>query len=564
MLSHLYTSVWTETIDTCPAPPRTTFGSAAAPPEPQMNLDTDPAYPSRRSAVLADNVVATSHPLAAQAGLEMLRQGGNAVDAAIATAAALTIVEPTGNGLGSDAFCILWDGSDLHGLNASGRAPAAWTPDRFAGGMAQHGWDSVTVPGAVSAWIDLSERFGTLDLATVLAPAIRLAEDGFPVSPVIATLWARGAAVLKEQPGFAETFMPHGRAPAAGERFRNPGAARTLRAIAESRGRAFYDGEIAEEIAAFAKAHGGAMTVEDLAAHENDWCGTINQSFDDLSLHEIPPNGQGIAALMALGMLDRTEIRDHGPDDLAAVHLQIEAIKLAYADLHRFVADRRFMTEVPETALLDPDYLAGRAALIDANRAQDHGPGAPKRGGTVLLTVGDASGMMVSFIQSNYAGFGSGVVVPGTGISMQNRGFGFTTEPGYPNQVAPGKRPFHTIIPGFAMQGQQPLMAFGMMGGPIQAQGHVQLLLRTGLWGQNVQAAADAPRWRMIEGFDVACEATMRADLREGLQRLGHKVQVETPDSAFGFGGAQLVHRLADGGYAGGSDPRKDGQAVGF
>ncbi|AWI84900.1 gamma-glutamyltransferase [Alloyangia pacifica] len=529
-----------------------------------MRLRHDPVYPSRRSPVLAENVVATSQPLATQAGLTILQQGGNAVDAAIATAAALTVVEPTGNGLGSDAFCILWDGKQLHGLNASGRAPAAWSPERFPDGMPQHGWDSVTVPGAVSAWVELSERFGKLGLATVLAPAIRYAEEGFIVSPVIATLWAKGAETLGKQPGFAETFLPGGRAPKAGERFRNPGAARTLRAIADTKGRAFYEGEIAEEIIAFSQANGGAMTIEDLKAQKPDWCGTVSQSFDDVELHEIPPNGQGIAALMALGMLQHTSIRDHGPDDLTAVHLQIEAIKLAYADLHAFVADRDHMTEVDETALLDPAYLKSRAALIAEDKAQDFGPGAPKRGGTVLLNVGDASGMMVSFIQSNYAGFGSGVVVPGTGVSMQNRGFGFTTEEGHPNRVAGGKRPFHTIIPGFAMKNGQPLMAFGMMGGPIQAQGHMQLLLRTELWDQDVQTAADAPRWRMIKGLDVACEPSMAPELLDGLKALGHQVQVEAPDNAFGFGGAQLVHRLPEGGFAAGSDPRKDGQAAGF
>ena len=306
------------------------------------------------------------------------------------------------------------------------------------------------------------------------------------------------------------------------------------------------------------------MTADDLAAHHNDWCGTISQSFDDVELHEIPPNGQGIAALMALGMLQHTDIRDHGPDDLAAVHLQIEAIKLAYADLHAYVADRDHMTDVDEAALLDPEYLKSRAALIDANKAQDFGAGAPKQGGTVLLNVGDASGMMVSFIQSNYAGFGSGVVVPGTGVSMQNRGFGFTTQDGHPNQVAPGKRPFHTIIPGFAMKNGAPLMAFGMMGGPIQAQGHMQLLLRTQLWDQDPQTAADAPRWRAIEGLAVACEPSMPADLLDGLKALGHAIQIEAPDNAFGFGGAQLVQRNAAGGYAAGSDPRKDGQAAGF
>ncbi|GAW36964.1 putative gamma-glutamyltransferase YwrD [Roseovarius sp. A-2] len=529
-----------------------------------MRLRHDPVYPSRRSPVLAENVVATSQPLATQAGLTIMQQGGNAVDAAIATAAALTIVEPTGNGLGSDAFCILWDGVKLHGLNASGRAPAAWSPERFPDGMVQYGWDSVTVPGAVSAWVELSEKFGKLGLATVLAPAIRYAEDGFIVSPVIARLWAKGAEILGNQPGFAETFMPNGRAPKAGERFRNPGAARTLRLIAETKGRAFYEGELAEEIAAFAKANGGAMTTEDLAAHTLDWCGTVSQSFDDMELHEIPPNGQGIAALMALGMLHHTDIRDDGPDDLAAIHLQIEAVKLAYADLHAFVADRDHMTEVDETALLDPDYLKSRAALISADKAQDFGPGAPKRGGTVLMSTADADGMMVSFIQSNYAGFGSGVVVPGTGISMQNRGFGFTTEKGHQNQVAGGKRPFHTIIPGFAMKNGAPLMAFGMMGGPIQAMGHLQLLLRTQLWEQDVQVAADAPRWRTIEGLDVACEASMGETLLNGLRKLGHRIVVEAPDNAFGFGGAQLIARLPEGGYMAGSDPRKDGQAAGF
>ncbi|SFJ11611.1 gamma-glutamyltransferase family protein [Celeribacter neptunius] len=529
-----------------------------------MQLRHDPVYPTRRSPVLAENVVATSQPLATQAGLSILAQGGNAVDAAIATAATLTIVEPTGNGLGSDAFCILWDGQELHGLNASGCAPAAWSPERFPDGMPQLGWDAVTVPGAVSAWVELSERFGKLDLATVLAPAIKYAEDGFIVSPVIGALWQRGAERLGSQPGFAETFMPGGRAPKAGERFRNPGAARTLRAIAETKGRAFYEGEIAEEIVGFAKAHGGAMTLEDLAAHKPEWCGTISQSFDDVELHEIPPNGQGIAALMALGILQHSPIRDYGPDDLEAVHLQIEAIKLAYSDLHAFVADRRFMTDVTEESLLDAEYLKSRAALLDLSQAQDFGPGAPKRGGTVLMSVADASGMMVSFIQSNYAGFGSGVVVPGTGVSMQNRGFGFNTEIGHPNCVAGGKRPFHTIIPGFAMKNGAPLMAFGMMGGPIQAQGHLQLLLRTQLWDQDPQTAADAPRWRMIEGLEVACEPTMPEAVLDGLRALGHQIQIEAPDNAFGFGGAQLIERLPDGSYAGGSDPRKDGYAAGY
>ncbi|MBO9427011.1 gamma-glutamyltransferase family protein [Labrenzia sp. R4_1] len=524
----------------------------------------DPIYPSRRSPVLADNVVATSQPLAAQAGLRILQQGGNAVDAAIATAAALTVVEPSGNGLGSDAFCILWDGKELHGLNASGRSPAAWTLDRFPKGMPDLGVDTVTVPGAVSAWVSLSERFGQLDLETVLTPAVRYADEGFIVSPVIAKLWSNAAVLLGDQPGFAETFLPEGRAPKAGERFRNPGAADTTREIGRTRGESFYKGALAEKIVNFLKANGGAMTLEDMSSHEAEWCGTLMQPFDDVDLHEIPPNGQGIAALMALGILNHTGIRDYGPDDVQSLHLQIEAIKLAYRDLHAFVADRAEMRTVGERDLLDASYLKSRAELIDPNRAIDHGVGAPKRGGTVLLNTGDASGMMVSFIQSNYAGFGSGVVVPGIGVSLQNRGAGFNTIPGHPNCVAGRKRPMHTIIPGFAMKNGQPLMAFGMMGGPIQAQGHVQLLLRTQIWNQDVQTAACAPRWRMVEGLKVACELTMSAKVREGLSALGHQVSVESPDNAFGFGGAQLVHRLPDGGYVAGSDPRKDGQAVGF
>lgn len=531
-----------------------------------MSLRHDALYASRRSPVLADNVVSTSHPLAAQAGLSMLARGGNAVDAAIAAAAVLTVVEPTGNGLGSDAFCILWDGSELHGLNASGAAPAGWTAERFAGldAIPFRGWESVTVPGAVSAWAELASRFGTLDLPTLLAPAIGYAEDGFVVTPVIGELWARGAEMLSAQPGFAANFMPGGRAPRAGERYRNPDHARTLQTIAESGGRAFYEGVLAERIAAFAAEHGAALSAADLAAHRPEWCGTISGGFDAQELHEIPPNGQGIAAIMALGMLEQTGIRDLGPDDLRALHLQIEAIKLAFADLYRYVADGRWMAQVTAADLIDRGYLAERGRLIDPERAQEHGPGAPKHGGTVYLSTADASGMMVSFIQSNYSGFGSGVVVPGTGISLQNRGAGFSLEPGHPNEVGPGKRPFHTIIPGFLMQDGAPRMSFGVMGGPMQAQGHVQMVLRTRLWGQDVQTAVDAPRWRFVAGAEVACEEALPAPTRARLTEMGHRISVEPPDSAFGFGGAQLIARLDGGGYAAGSDPRKDGQAVGF
>jgi gamma-glutamyltranspeptidase/glutathione hydrolase len=530
-----------------------------------MQLTCTGTYRSRRSPVLARNVVAASQPLAAQAGLRMLQRGGNAMDAALAAAMTLVVVEPTGNGLGSDAFCILWDGSELIGLNASGRSPAAWTADRFAGvkAMPLRGWDSVTVPGAVSAWVDLSRRFGKLPFTALFEPAISYAEGGYLVSPVIAETWRRAAVELKSQPGYAQAFMPDGRAPRAGELFRNPALARSLRLIAESGGGAFYRGELADRIAAYSATHGAALTTDDLAAHRNDWCGTLMQHFGDAELHEIPPNGQGLAALIALGILRHLGMENCKVDSPDALHLQIEAMKLAFADAQAYVADLDHMTKVAPSDLLSHDYLARRAKMIDPKRAQAFGAGAPKRGGTVCLAAADESGMMVSFIQSNFSGFGSGVVVPETGISLQNRGSGFSLEPGHPNQVAGGKRPFHTIIPGFIMRQGRPHMAFGVMGGPIQAQAHIQIFLRTQVWNQDPQTAAEAPRWRFINGVNVAIEPDVGADVMAALEARGHRLTPEAPEENFGFGGAQLVCAV-DGGFVAGSDPRKDGQAAGF
>jgi gamma-glutamyltranspeptidase/glutathione hydrolase len=521
-------------------------------------------YTSRRVPVLARNVVATSQPLAAQAGLRMLLAGGNAVDAALAAAIALTVVEPTGNGLGSDAFAILWDGKQLHGLNASGRSPAAWEWERFTGlaNMPERGWESVTVPGAVSAWVELSARFGRLPFADLFAPALDYARRGFHVSPTIAILWANGANILSSQPGFREAFMPSGAVPRAGDLFVNKPIGDSLEAIAISKGEVFYRGELAHRIAAFAREHGAVLSEDDLVAHKTDWCGTISVPFHGAALHEIPPNGQGIAALIALGILERHAIAHLDPDGPEALHLQIEAMKLAFADVDRYVSDPDTM-ELAASDLLAPAYLDHRAALITPRRAGNPGAGAPTAGGTVYVTAADESGMMVSFIQSNYAGFGSGVVVPGTGIHLQNRGSGFTLQPGHPNVVGPRKRPFHTIIPGFLMQGDQPLMSFGVMGGPMQAQGHVQMVLRTQLWGQNPQAASDAPRWRVVAGRKVAVEHDVSDSTVAALEALGHEVTREAPEASFGFGGAQLIQRI-DGGYAAGSDHRKDGAAIGF
>jgi len=514
---------------------------------------------------MADNMVVASHPLAGQAGLRMIAAGGNAVDAVLAAAVTLTQVEPTGCGLGSDAFAIVWDGATLHGLNASGRSPANWSPERFSKkGIPDTGWDTVTVPGAVAGWVELHRKFGKLPFEKVFEPAIHYAEHGFVVSPIIGKSWGLGGDNLKNEPGFADHFLPNGRAPFAGERFVNVAAAKTLTAIAESKGEAFYKGALAELIAADAKKHGSALTLDDLANNQPDWCGTVSQQFDHFSLHEIPPNGQGISACMALGMLAHTGVRELSPDDPQALHLMIEAVKLAFRDAAAYVADSAYMTEVTPEHLLNADYLAERATLIDTTKAQDFSSGAPKSGGTVCLSAADASGMMVSFIQSNYAGFGSGVVVPGTGIHLQNRGCGFTVEPGHPNEIGGNKRPFHTIIPGFVMGANDPIMAFGLMGGMMQAQGHVQMCMRTQVWGQDVQAAADAPRWRVTDGLGVAVEETMNTSLVQALIDLGHDITVEKPDLAFGFGGAQLIHRLDSGGYAGGSDPRKDGGAYGM
>lgn len=523
-------------------------------------------YPSRRPVVFGGDMVATSQSLAAQAGLSMLARGGNAIDAAIATAMALTVVEPTGNGLGSDAFAIVWDGSELHGLNASGRSPARWTPERFAGrtAMPEVGWDSVTVPGAVSAWIALWRRFGSLPLDVLAKPAIRYARDGYQVTDFVATLWRLGAERLSSQPGFAETFLGLGRPPVTGERVIMPGHAASLEQIVASEGEDFYRGRLADRMVEHSAANGGVLSLDDLGTHQADWVGTVKQPAFGGVVHEIPPNGQGIITLIALGILDRLGLGEHGVDDVETLHLMIEATKLALADGQEHVADVDHMRHRPE-ALLDPVYLDARARLVDREKAGEPAFGAPRPGGTVYLSTADSSGRMVSYIQSNYQGFGSGVAVPGTGISLQNRGFGFSLRPGHANVVAPRKRPFHTIIPGFVMDGAgRPLMSFGVMGGPMQAQGHVQMAVRILAYGQSPQAAADAPRWRVTSGRKVSVESWFPRDLASGLRAKGHDIVFESPDGVFGFGGAQAIYRTADGGYVGGSDPRKDGQAVAF
>jgi len=525
------------------------------------DLTWDFPYPSQRMPVFAENLVAASQPLAAQAGLRMLLQGGNAVDAALATAIALTVVEPTSNGLGGDAFALVWDGKSLHGLNGSGRSPRAWTPERFRGmsAMPEEGWDAVTVPGAVDAWARLSERFGRLDFADLFGPAIRYARDGFLVSPIIAAAWAEARDRLGHMPNFAQAFLPDGKAPNPGQRFAQPDQAMTLERIAGTRGEAFYRGDLAEAVAACAHQECGAMSVEDLARHRSDWVTPVDIDYRGVRLHEIPPNGQGLAALLALGMLRHLDLSSYPVDSAESVHLQVEAMKRAFALAHAHVADPDFMA-VNYYAFLEEDFLAAEAAAISPDRAAEPGPPPPTDHGTVYLTAADREGMMVSFIQSNYAGFGSGVVIPGTGISMQNRGAGFCLEPGHPNQVAGGKRPYHTIIPGFVTRGGEAVMSFGVMGGHMQPQGHVQMMVRIFDYGQNPQAAADALRWHLCKDGRLALEPGFDSATAEKLKGFGHRLTTET--SFGGYGGAQLIYRLPEG-YCGASDHRKDGQAVG-
>lgn len=544
------------------------------------SFDWSAGYPSQRLPIFGRNVVATSHPLAAQAGLRMLQRGGNAVDAAIAAAAVMTIVEPVSNGLGSDAFCLLWDGHELHGLNASGRAPQAWTPEYFArrhGADAkappQRGWDSVTVPGAVAGWVALHRRFGKLPFADLLAPATGIAERGYAVPVVVQQKWAAAVPLLRNQPGFADTFMPNGRAPNVGEQFRFTDAAHTLRLIAQSGGEAYYRGEIAEAIVAHAQAHGAAMLLSDFAGYEAEWVAPIGLDYAGHTMHEIPPNGQGIAALMALGIAKNFDLAGMRVDGVDSQHVQIEAMKLAFADAYRYVAEPSGM-EVSVEQMLSSEYLASRAKLIDMKRAQAFQAGTPndvhRRGGTIYLTAADESGMMISFIQSNYQGFGSGVVVPGYGVSLQNRGHGFSLDPASPNVVAPGKRPFHTIIPAFLTKDanghRSAQMSFGVMGANMQPQGHLQTLVRMLDYRQAPQAACDAPRWRFNEGLEINVEAAMDPKTVQGLADRGHRVEVLN-ESYQDFGAGQFIWRLGDPaveGYVAASDPRRDGQAAAY
>lgn len=529
-----------------------------------------PPYSGGRAPVLAKNTVASSQPLATQAGIEALQQGGNAVDAALATAITLTVVEPTMNGLGGDGFALIWDGKKLHGLNASGRAPAAWTPQYFAGKTAMDliGWNTVTVPGMVSGWVALSRQFGKLPFAQLFQRAIDYAENGFPVSPVIARQWREAIPILKNQPGFTESFLVDGKSPAAGQIWRYPAQAKTLKEIAATKGASFYTGALAQSMVDFSNKSGGCFTMADFADNKPEWVDPLAFDYGDFTLHEIPPNGSGIAAQMALGILQAANVKQYPANSAQRIHLQVEAMRMAFADAYAHVSDASTM-KVPASALLDRDYLASRAALIDHHKVGIYGAGDPHAGGTVYLCAADASGMMISYIQSNFKGFGSGVVAPG-GIAFHNRGMSFSLVDGHPNQVAPGKRPFHTIIPAFLTKGKgqdlKPTMAFGVMGGNMQPQGHLQFVMRFVDEYLNPQACSDAPRWRIDDLGKLTVEAHMPESVIEGLKVIGHEVTV-MPANSLDFGSAQAIAVLGedtDAAYIAGSDHRRDGLAAGF
>lgn len=489
----------------------------------------------------------------------MYHQGGNAIDAALASAITLTVVEPCSNGLGSDAFAIVWDGRQLHGLNASGKSPQNLDVGEYQGlSKIEFGWHSITVPGCVDAWSKLSRRFGRLKFEKLFEPALAYAQKGFAVSPTIYGQWLESQSDYRAFNDFQEFFYPNGQPPKVGEVFCPMAMHGTLERIAQSHGDDFYRGKTTRCLVDYLQGIGAPFTAEDFDQHQSLWVDLIQLRFGEVDLYEIPPNGQGIAALIALGILKQTDIDHYPVDSVDSVHLQVEAMKIAFQIIHAEVADPEYMRVSTDT-LLSEARLKALAEQIDMSRARDMSTSRGSDGGTVYLTTADQDGMMVSFIQSNYCGFGSGIVEPTTGVHFQNRAAGFSLKPDHPNVVAPDKRPFHTIIPGFVMRDGKPLMSFGVMGAHMQAQGHVQMMIRIFCHGQNPQAASDAPRWYVDHDYNVVLESGYSHETKQGLISRGHHI-----GDSMSTGGAQLIYRLDNGYYCAASDHRKDGHAAGF
>ncbi|MCB8966029.1 MAG: gamma-glutamyltransferase [Ardenticatenaceae bacterium] len=534
-----------------------------------MQFETH-AFPSRRSNVIAANgIVATSQPLAAQAGLNILKAGGNAVDAAIATVATLCVVEPCSTGIGGDAFALIWHAATgkLYGINASGPAPQKLTADfvRQQGHQAMPalGPLPVTVPGSLRGWQLALQKFGSLGLDTLLTQPIQYARDGFPVSQRIARAWANSTAKMSAHPDSQRVWLPGGVAPRAAARFRNPEFARTLQILANDGYDAFYQGDIARQIAQCVQEAGGVLSEDDLAAYQAEWVEPINTTYKGYTFHEIPPNGQGLTALLALNLAAQFDLPALGYGTADYYHALIEATKLAFADAHAYIADPR-QTSIPLNGLLSEQYTQQRYASIDMATAAPPQAGQPPRhGDTVYLTVADGEGNMVSWIQSLYMGFGSGLTAGTTGVQLQNRGANFSLEPGHPNEVAPGKRPYHTIIPGFITKDGQAWSSFGVMGGFMQPQGHLQVGLNLVEFAMDPQTALDAPRFNWIEGMEVALETAVADDIRANLHSRGHHLRDKATATHYG-GGQVIVRNPEDGILIAGSEPRNDGMAVGW
>jgi gamma-glutamyltranspeptidase/glutathione hydrolase len=512
-------------------------------------------------------MVATGQPLAAQAGLEMLKKGGNAIDAAVATAACLTVVEPTANGIGGDSFSLVWVKDRLYGLNASGFSPKAVTPSVLTSAglkeMPKHGWHSVTVPGAPSGWAALSQKFGRLSLTEALRPAITYAADGYPVSPTVSKLWKKALAdYAKELKGeeyrsWFETFCPDGKAPEVGETWSSKGHAETLALIANTNAEAFYRGLLAEKIDAYSKQYDGWLRASDLAEYWPQWVEPIGVNYRGYDVWEIPPNGHGITALMALNILEAYDFSGSRERE-ETYHRMIEALKLAFVDAQHHVADPRFMKHTAEE-LLSKAYADERRKLM-GNEAIDPAPGTPPKGGTVYLAAADGEGNMISMIQSNYMGFGSGLVVPGTGIALHNRGNNFSLDPASSNILAPSKKPYHTIIPGFLSKNGKAVGPFGVMGGFMQPQGHVQVITNMVDFGMNPQEALDAPRWQWTKGKTILLEQGVPNAIALSLAARGHDIQM-LPD-ATSFGRGEIIVKTPHGSLAGGTEHRTDGSVA--
>ncbi len=528
-------------------------------------------FAARRSVVMACNgMVATSQPLATEAGVAILKQGGNALDAAIATALTLDVVEPMSTGIGGDAFFLYRWAADgkIYGVNGSGRCPQRLTLDglRQHGiqGIPQRGWGSVSVPGAIDAFVEVQRRHGKLTFADVLAPAIEYATSGFPVSEVIAAQWQEAVPLLAHFPASAQTYLVDGKAPQAGDVHRQPNLARTLRLLADEGKDAFYRGDIAHRIVKYAQETGGYFTLEDFAAHQTEWVEPLQTDYRGYSVLELPPNGQGITALMALNVLEGYDLRAMDYGSAAYYHVLMEATKQAFADRSRYIADPAY-ARVPVAGLLSKEYAAARRREMTLDCASDYAPGDPTAfGNTVYVTCVDKERNVVSLIHSLFMGFGSGVVAGDTGICLHNRGAGFVADPHHPNALAPGKRPFHTIIPAMVLKDGQPWLSYGVMGGDMQPQGHVQVALNMIDFDMNIQEALEAPRYRILGGRHVALERAIPHAVRERLASMGHML-VPYGDASISYGGGQgILIDAPRGVLQGGSDYRKDGCAMGY